>query len=616
MHHIVGSENCREARVVESQYSPEAVVYWYNHGLEKKRKSNRDMLLKAKKHLAFVGWSFWYARKGNRQELRYSSPRGVVYNSLRTACKACIDEGGFFEGLDSSRKSFSPPPSTKSGGDSPLTESSIASEPRKRGRKRKSGNNLIHIGATDENYVVEDEHKYTKASRVFRLGKRARLEAIPGSSKGSEPRTILSWLIDNNAVLLRAKVHYRGRNGPLAKGRIGRDGIECDCCGEVFTLSGFEGHAGSQKHRPTANIFLDEDGRSLLDCQKQILGNNKIRSSTRKPRNQVEVQVQPEYDDNNDEICSICRYGGELILCDDCPSSFHQSCLGLKDLPTGNWFCSSCCCGICGKGKYEEKTEHSTDDDIVRICGQCEHKFHMGCMKKSRGLVNLSNCAQSKWFCSDRCETISSSLQEILGKPFSLGVDNLTWRLLKSMEHDSTDSHEIESLMENQSRLNVALEVMHECFEPIKDVLTGRDLVEDVIFNRPSDLKRLNFQGFCTVLLERNEEVISAANVRIYEKVAEVPLLATRIEYRRKGMCRVLMNELEKLLIELGVERLMLPAASNVLHTWTTKFGFSQMTAAERLQYLDYTFLDFQGSTMCQKLLRKIPLAKLERWPL
>lgn len=305
------------------------------------------------------------------------------------------------------------------------------------------------------------------------------------------------------------------------------------------------------------------------------------------------------------------------MLCDDCPSSFHKSCLGLNDLPKGNWFCPSCCCRICGIGKrkFEEKTEHSVDD-VLRICGQCEHKFHVGCIEKSRA-INLNNCSQNKWFCSDRCEVISSCLHEILDKPFQLGVDDLTWRLLKSMEvrdhHGPSTSKEMEeALMENQSKLSVALDVMHECFEPIKDVLTERDLVEDVIFNRRSDLNRLNFQGFYTILLERNEEVISVATVRIYDKVSEVPLVATRMKHRRLGMCRVLMNELEKLLIELGVERLVLPAVPGVVDTWTNKFGFSKMTESERLQYSDYTFLDFQDTTMCQKLLRKVPLSALE----
>jgi len=37
---------------------------------------------------------------------------------------------------------------------------------------------------------------------------------------------------------------------------------------------------------------------------------------------------------------------------------------------------------------------------------------------------------------------------------------------------------------------------------------------------------------------------------RIYGgKVAEVPLVGTRLQYRRLGMCRILMDELEKVLL-------------------------------------------------------------------
>lgn len=60
-------------------------------------------------------------------------------------------------------------------------------------------------------------------------------------------------------------------------------------------------------------------------------------------------------------------------------------------------------------------------------------------------------------------------------------------------------------------------------------------------------------------------------------------------------------------LTELGVERLVLPAVPAVLDTWTNAFGFVQMTSDERSQFLDYAFLDFQGTVICQKLLAPIP---------
>lgn len=216
---------------IPPQHCPEAVVFWYEHGLEKKNKSNRDMLLKAKMHLLSLGWSFWYTTKGNRRELRYTSPSGAVYISLRTACKACMDEGLDSKGIVSCNKS---PSATLVDG--------------KLGRP------------------IQDDQKRTA---VLRSSKRARSPERFASPSNCKPRTILSWLIDNNGVLPEAKVHYRGRNGPLAKGQIGRDGIKCDCCSKVFTLSGFEAQAGSQKHRPTANIILNESSKSLLECQKK-----------------------------------------------------------------------------------------------------------------------------------------------------------------------------------------------------------------------------------------------------------------------------------------------------------------------------------------------------------
>lgn len=67
-----------------------------------------------------------------------------------------------------------------------------------------------------------------------------------------------------------------------------------------------------------------------------------------------------------------------------------------------------------------------------------------------------------------------------------MGLDNLTWSILKPMKADNhyADVPDVDALAENYSKLNVALGVMHECFEPVKEPFTGRDLVEDIIFCR------------------------------------------------------------------------------------------------------------------------------------
>lgn len=117
-----------------------------------------------------------------------------------------------------------------------------------------------------------------------------------------------------------------------------------------------------------------------------------------------------------------------------------------------------------------------------------------------------------------------------------------------------------------------------------------------------------------------------------------MPLVATSFQFRRQGMCRVLMCELEKvissccifwhafrqemvmhrwrnkwlgtffslqLLVQLGVERLILPAASQVRTTWEASFGFLEMPISDRQELLGYPLLGFQGTTMIQKYLRR-----------
>ncbi|KAK9943898.1 hypothetical protein M0R45_009488 [Rubus argutus] len=197
-----------------------------------------------------------------------------------------------------------------------------------------------------------------------------------------------------------------------------------------------------------------------------------------------------------------------------------------------------------------------------------------------------------------------SGINGLLGIPIPVGAD-LTWRVLKS---------QLRSESYYKTKLQSALNAIHECFEPSKDPYTDRDIAEDIVFDLESD-SELNLRGFYTVILERKddrdyyEDMVCAATVRINEVagVAELPLVATRPQYRRLGMCRILMNELEKRLVQFGIERLVLPSAQSALSTWTSSsIGFSVMTDAEISQLSAlHGFLDFKGTVMCHKLLLK-----------
>lgn len=58
------------------------------------------------------------------------------------------------------------------------------------------------------------------------------------------------------------------------------------------------------------------------------------------------MSERPERSIENMEYCRVCFDGGELLLCDGCPSAFHVDCLNppLKDIPEGEWLCPRCTC--------------------------------------------------------------------------------------------------------------------------------------------------------------------------------------------------------------------------------------------------------------------------------
>ncbi|MCL7049957.1 hypothetical protein MKW94_005870 [Papaver nudicaule] len=577
------------------------VIGWRNK--PKFAQKLRKLREKAKEYLLALGWTIKpICKKNLRRDLHFISPSRKPFQSLLTACIGHCKQEEICNSKQVAESSSSS--QTKEN-----LEASNLQEKRSGEQLKRQRNSASPLSGSSR------KMKKMKASRlqldneckthVLHSSKRARQDVVPSSAHRS-PRTVLSWLIESNVVLPREKVRYLSLKDDsiIGEGKINRKGIKCNCCEQVFGLTNFGRHVGSYYCRPSARIFL-QDGRSLLDCQKQLQESN-LNHIAVEPGERVKGDPS---DNKNDYICSICHYGGTLVLCDQCPSSFHLDCLGIKDLPDGKWFCPSCQCGICGEGELEGHSEQLAEKEVLH-CDQCNHEYHVGCVRK-RGLDKLD--PNNSWFCSIKCEKLFASLHELLGKSVPVGVDNLSWSIVKPRKdacHQFAPSDK-EADTELQSKLNVALSVIHECFEPIKEPNTKTDLVEDVLFNNTSKLNRLNFWGFYTVLLERDDELISVATVRIHnEKVAEVPLVGTRVQYRRQGMCRILFDVLEQKLKELEVEKLVLPAVPQVLHTWTTSFGFSKMTSSERLEFLQYTFLDFQDTTMCQKFLRMSPVAK------
>ncbi|KAL6012919.1 hypothetical protein ACLOJK_003408 [Asimina triloba] len=83
-------------------------------------------------------------------------------------------------------------------------------------------------------------------------------------------------LITKKKLSLGDKVHYRKKNKTeLGAGIVRLMGIECCCCGIIYSMSKFEEHVvlkvnGRASHRAPTHIYL-ENGSSLGNLQSKIL---------------------------------------------------------------------------------------------------------------------------------------------------------------------------------------------------------------------------------------------------------------------------------------------------------------------------------------------------------
>lgn len=406
-------------------------------------------------------------------------------------------------------------------------------------------------------------------------------------------RTVLSWLIHSGVVSLNEVIQYRNLiDGTVIKdGLVTRDGIFCKCCNTTLSISKFKIHAGFRLNRPCANLFM-ESGKPFTLCQLEAWS---AEYKTRKVAPQIE---QVDEVDQNDDSCGRCGDVGELICCDSCPSAFHQACLFEQELPEGNWYCPQCRCQICGDAVNDK--ESSQLHEALK-CTQCENKYHAPCMqRKGKGIGLVSDT----WFCGEGCYQVYNGLQSCIGLETLLS-DGFSWTLLRSISSDQkvhSAQHVVALKGECNSKLAVAITIMEECFLPMVDIKTGIDMIPQVIYNWGSQFARLNYDGFYTVVLEKDDVVLCVASIRIHGvKVAELPLVATCSRYRRQGLCRRLINAVEEMLKSLKVEKLVISAIPDLVDTWTLGFGFQHLEEDERQSLSEINLMVFPGSVWLKK---------------
>lgn len=415
---------------------------------------------------------------------------------------------------------------------------------------------------------------------------------------------------------------YYARGKKILDGYKQGNGIVCSHCDTEISPSQFEAHAGwAAKRQPYRHIYIP-NGLTLHDIALLLANGQSIATS------------------NSDDMCAVCGDRGELIICDGCPRAFHADCLGVDGVSSEDWQCPFCRDSI-GSGRKAaaesrpivirltrvvKAREYETggcvicrahdfsvaefDDRTVMLCDQCEKEYHVGCLRE-RGTCDLKALPSDKWFCCDHCDMIHGAIQDIVVNGASVisspilsiinkkhvekglidGAPNeIRWRMLSGKSR----------YPEHLPLLSRAAAIFRECFDPIV-ATSGRDLIPVMVYGR--NISGQEFGGIYCVVLMAGSVVVSAGLLRIFgREVAELPLVATSRQHQGKGYFQALFFCIEELLLSLGVELLVLPAAEEAESIWTKKLGFRKMSDDRYTQYSrDIQLTIFKGTSMLEK---------------
>ncbi|KAL0414538.1 UNVERIFIED_CONTAM: Increased DNA methylation 1 [Sesamum radiatum] len=553
--------------------------------------------------LTDAGWTIDYRPRRNRDYLDavYINPSGTAYWSIikaYDALKKQLEEDNTKSKSSVGSPSFAPLSEDLIHKLTRQTKKKIEEEMKRKIKEDGMTKNAKRSAVRDDGETSGSDQNEERLSSYMKQNSKSRGGELQDMDQESDDD-----LSDDSANKKLKKIKF-GKSSVAARSNVlqGRTSKVIGRCtllvrgsdrGENSESDGYVPYSGKR----TVLAWLIDSGTAKLSEKVQYM--NRRRTRARESLIQDFHTVDVDGDDPDDDTCGICGDGGALICCDSCPSTFHQICLGIQMLPLGDWHCPNCTCKFCGDaGDNVAEGNGTTADEILR-CSFCEKTYHKSC---SEG-VHALPCGAS--FCGLKCQELYDHLQKILGVKHELEA-GFSWSLIQRTDVSDTSHRGFPQKVESNSKLAVALSIMDECFLPIIDRRSGINMIHSVVYNCGSNFNRLNYRGFYTAVLERGDEIVSAASIRIHgTRLAEMPFIGTREIYRRQGMCRRLLSAIETELCSLKVEYLIIPAISEHMNTWTRVFGFHQLVDVLRREIKSMNMLVFPGTDMLQKQLVK-----------
>lgn len=151
---------------------------------------------------------------------------------------------------------------------------------------------------------------------------------------------------------------------------------------------------------------LDQAEREKEERRAARSKKSKKAAKKPKPEGVEEIAVQQEHQD----YCEVCQQGGEIILCDTCPRAYHLVCFDpdLEEPPEGFWSCPHCEANGSQNKAIEPETEPGNmqicricnEANFLLMCEQCPSSYHAFCLTPP--LTELPKEFLKSWICP-RC---------------------------------------------------------------------------------------------------------------------------------------------------------------------------------------------------------------------